>query len=95
MLEEFGDEWGNKWMFHYRWAREIDQEVVSHSNAHTHPRPYVVTPPPSPALQCAREAMLFSHPRMNARDMAGFLEEGRRRVDTYDRTLLWDVCVSP
>ncbi len=25
MLEEFGDEWGNKWMFHYRWAREADQ----------------------------------------------------------------------
>jgi glutathione S-transferase len=26
LLEEFGDEWGNKWMFHYRWAREVDQE---------------------------------------------------------------------
>jgi glutathione S-transferase len=25
LMEEFGDEWGNKWMFHYRWAREIDQ----------------------------------------------------------------------
>jgi glutathione S-transferase len=25
VLEEFGDEWGNKWMFHYRWAREADQ----------------------------------------------------------------------
>jgi len=25
ILEEFGDEWGNKWMFHLRWAREIDQ----------------------------------------------------------------------
>jgi glutathione S-transferase len=25
LLEEFGDEWGNKWMFHYRWAREVDQ----------------------------------------------------------------------
>src|SRR6202051_366039 len=23
--EEFGDEWGNKWMFHYRWARDVDQ----------------------------------------------------------------------
>eukprot|EP00729_Bicosta_minor_P017962 gene17962-35621_t len=29
LLEEFGDEWGNKWMFHYRWAREVDQDVVS------------------------------------------------------------------
>ena len=25
LLEEFGDEWGNKWMFHYRWARDVDQ----------------------------------------------------------------------
>lgn len=25
LLEEFGDEWGNKWMFHMRWARDIDQ----------------------------------------------------------------------
>jgi glutathione S-transferase len=28
LLEEFGDEWGNKWMFHYRWAREVDQQAV-------------------------------------------------------------------
>jgi glutathione S-transferase len=26
LIEEFGDEWGNKWMFHYRWAREADQQ---------------------------------------------------------------------
>src|SRR5258707_9037999 len=25
LVEEFGDEWGNKWMFHYRWTREVDQ----------------------------------------------------------------------
>ncbi len=29
LLEEFGDEWGNKWMFHYRWAREVDQIACS------------------------------------------------------------------
>ena len=27
LIEEFGDEWGNKWMFHYRWARDVDQSV--------------------------------------------------------------------
>jgi glutathione S-transferase len=26
LLEEFGDEWGNKWMFHLRWARPADQD---------------------------------------------------------------------
>lgn len=25
LLEEFGDEWGNKAMFHYRWRRDVDQ----------------------------------------------------------------------
>ena len=29
LLEEFGDEWANKWMFHYRWQRPIDQRIVS------------------------------------------------------------------
>ncbi len=29
LLEEFGDEWGNKWMLHYRWAREADQVAAS------------------------------------------------------------------
>ena len=27
LIEEFGDEWGNKWMFHYRWGREVDQRA--------------------------------------------------------------------
>ncbi len=29
LLEEFGDEWGNKWMFHYRWARDVDRASAS------------------------------------------------------------------
>ncbi|MHA7837136.1 MAG: glutathione S-transferase family protein [bacterium] len=29
LLEEFGDEWGNKWMFHLRWARPEDQQSAA------------------------------------------------------------------
>jgi len=29
LIEEFSDEWGNKWMFHYRWAREVDRQACS------------------------------------------------------------------
>lgn len=27
LLEELGDEWGNKWMFHYRWRRVVDRDA--------------------------------------------------------------------
>ncbi|MEM7704515.1 MAG: glutathione S-transferase family protein [Pseudomonadota bacterium] len=29
LLEEFGDEWANKWMFHFRWARPVDQRSAA------------------------------------------------------------------
>ena len=29
LLEEYGDEWGNKWMFHYRWTYEADQKATA------------------------------------------------------------------
>jgi glutathione S-transferase len=29
LLEEYGDEWGNKWMFHYRWWYEPDREAAA------------------------------------------------------------------
>ena len=35
LLEEFSDEWGNKWMFHYRWAREADQQSAGRRIAAT------------------------------------------------------------
>jgi glutathione S-transferase len=35
LLEEFGDEWGNKWMFHYRWARPADQDSAGERIART------------------------------------------------------------
>lgn len=33
LLEEYGDEWGNKLMFHYRWGYPADQKVRSRSLA--------------------------------------------------------------
>ncbi len=35
LLEEFGDEWGNKWMFHFRWARDVDQQSAAGRIART------------------------------------------------------------
>ncbi|MEO1036034.1 MAG: glutathione S-transferase family protein [Pseudomonadota bacterium] len=35
LLEEFGDEWANKWMFHFRWAREVDQQSAATRLART------------------------------------------------------------
>jgi glutathione S-transferase len=35
LVEEFGDEWGNKWMFHWRWAREVDQDSAGERIAKT------------------------------------------------------------
>ena len=35
LIEEFGDEWGNKWMFHMRWARPVDQNAASGRIART------------------------------------------------------------
>ncbi len=35
LIEEFGDEWGNKWMFHLRWAREADQRSAAERIART------------------------------------------------------------
>lgn len=29
LLEDFSDEWGNKWMFHYRWRRPADQDSAA------------------------------------------------------------------
>ena len=29
LLEEFGDEWGNKWMFHYRWNSPDDRRYAA------------------------------------------------------------------
>lgn len=29
LLEDFSDEWGNKWMFHYRWKRPADQDSAA------------------------------------------------------------------
>ncbi len=35
LLEEFADEWGNKWMFHYRWARDVDCQACANRLAAT------------------------------------------------------------
>lgn len=33
LLEEFGDEWGNKLMFHHRWWAEVDRDAAAHTLA--------------------------------------------------------------
>ena len=53
LLEEFGDEWGNKWMFHMRWAREIDQVAVSRRFAANAPADEI-----DAAAQTIRERMV-------------------------------------
>ncbi len=35
LLEEFADEWGNKWMFLYRWVREVDRVAAGGRLART------------------------------------------------------------
>ncbi|MCA9510467.1 MAG: glutathione S-transferase family protein [Myxococcales bacterium] len=35
LVEELGDEWGNKWMFHLRWKAPADQRSASHRIART------------------------------------------------------------
>ena len=35
LIEELGDEWGNKWMFHYRWRDEADQQSAARRIART------------------------------------------------------------
>lgn len=34
LLEEYGDEWGNKWMFHYRWRYQPDVWATAERIAH-------------------------------------------------------------
>ena len=36
LLEEYGDEWGNKWMFHYRWWYDADQVSAAERIARAH-----------------------------------------------------------
>lgn len=33
LLEEYSDEWMNKYMFHYRWTRKVDQDAAAHAIA--------------------------------------------------------------
>ncbi len=33
LLEEYADEWMNKYMFHYRWTREVDQQASAEAIA--------------------------------------------------------------
>ncbi|HQP21359.1 MAG TPA: glutathione S-transferase N-terminal domain-containing protein, partial [Phenylobacterium sp.] len=33
LIEEFGDEWGNKLMFHHRWWAEVDQQASAQTLA--------------------------------------------------------------
>jgi glutathione S-transferase len=57
LIEEFGDEWGNKWMFHYRWARDVDQHASAGRLAHTR-APAAVEPEASALAEQVRKRMV-------------------------------------
>ncbi len=82
LLEEFGDEWGNKWMFHYRWWREADQWSAAERLAR------VMTPAGTPEAQL-KEATGAIRERMLTRiGFVGSSEKTKDQIeDSYGRTV--------
>lgn len=52
LLEEFGDEWGNKLMFHHRWYDDLDQRAASLALS------WLADPTSTPAVAAARAAII-------------------------------------
>lgn len=58
LVEEFGDEWGNKWMFHYRWWREADQRSAAARIAETMLPPEASAEQREGAVEMVRQRMV-------------------------------------
>jgi glutathione S-transferase len=81
LIEEYGDEWGNKWMFHYRWTYEPDQKSAAERLA----RANAVGQPEDAILALARGLVERMVPRLA---FVGSNEVTRPRIEaSYRRQL--------
>ena len=82
LLEEFGDEWGNKWMFHYRWWREADQWSAAERIAR------VMIPPGTPEAQVKEAAGAIRERMLTRIGFVGSSEKTKDQIeDSYRRTV--------
>ncbi len=75
LLEEFGDEWGNKWMFHYRWAREVDQDATASRIAE------LMAPPDADDGQRAGIAGMVKNRMVNRTGFVGSSEQTAPQIE--------------
>lgn len=88
LLEEYGDEWGNKPMFHYRWFYEPDQRSAAERLARSM-MPGIDEASVAGAMEMVRSRMV---PRLalvgSSADTAGPIEASlRRQIDVLEQHL--------